>query len=802
MKKIILLFLLFALSLISLPRILLHSDTNYNTEEKKEPIVSIDQDFSLNSICVMLKYYRTLDMKEYTIEDFLYFSPDKVIEADSYLYDLIKEKIKGNKVPKNIDEKDYSSYHRTLYLKWNENLSKETIIDYIFLLSERDDVYYVEADYYSKWASNVPDDPLFSQNLSNVSNMNLVECWDYSTGSNSISVGVIDTGISQHVDLSDNLNNSLHKDFSTDIVSDQDPFSDIIGHGTNVAGVIGEKGDNPIGYAGICWNVNIISLKVSDGLSAMTSSVVQAIYYAESIGIPILNYSAILSGLNNPNASQELLALYYAISYYSGLFVCAAGNSGDNNDINPKYPANFSTTLSNVICVGAHDNNNVRYNSNGMPSCYGENSVSIFAYGDSIMTTSNDGISYESFNYTSAATAVVSGVAALLLSCNSNLTTSMIKTSLLSTAYLMHIHVGVADYDAKRLNPLAAIKYAISNYSSNFVLDANSGTYSDTVSIGINNGLISQKFYKIEVLDEENYLFEFNSLYSLNVLVFDNNFINIEHNNLSSIGGMRFIKHLNVGYYYIKISFTNNNWTGNVTTKLIFQNNVSISPNIQNTFINTTNQINNYYFLNTVGSGYYYVSFNGISSLGNSIDMPDDAFKIYSDSRRSQLLNKTGVSNVVFDAVSYSNPDTIVCFFNNNSYYYFDVELNISDLASFQITITPVMQTQVNTFNNNLVSPIYLFNNAPINDDNYTKIIINDDLDLTIRVFNYSNYNSVFFILVKVETVNNTTIVSNIGFAEVSHNSIFSLDVELDSGTYYFANICNGLSGTFSLYIE
>ena len=71
-----------------------------------------------------------------------------------------------------------------------------------------------------------------------------ISAWEESTGSRSVLVGVADTGVASHSDLNANLRFDLSRDFRADTAGgeEDDPFADSYGHGTHVAGTIGEIG--------------------------------------------------------------------------------------------------------------------------------------------------------------------------------------------------------------------------------------------------------------------------------------------------------------------------------------------------------------------------------------------------------------------------------------------------------------------------------------------------------------------------------------------------------------------------------
>ena len=84
--------------------------------------------------------------------------------------------------------------------------------------------------------------------------------------------------------------------------------------------------------------------------------------------------------------------------------------------------------IDNQITVGPlRINDNISNNSN-----YGKNTVAIYAPGSNILTTSVDG--YEHVSGTSLSAPYVTGVAALLLSLNEDLTAAQLKTAILEGA--------------------------------------------------------------------------------------------------------------------------------------------------------------------------------------------------------------------------------------------------------------------------------------------------------------------------------------------------------------------------------
>jgi len=279
-------------------------------------------------------------------------------------------------------------------------------------LNQNPNVLDCEPDYI--WEFNrTPNDPLFPQ-LWGMRMINAPVAWNRTQGSNRVLVGVTDSGIDwQHPDLRGNMH-STGLNFAN---SNRSPI-DLVGHGTHVAGTIGAIGNNGRGLAGVCWNINLVNLKLGDR-SFDTAAAIRAINFAQANSIPILN--------NSWGGRANSAALQRAIANYRGLFVAAAGNNGTNNDRTPLFPASYN--LPNVISVAS-------VNSNGRLSSFsnfGSRTVHIAAPGMHILSTHIQN-RYTMMSGTSMAAPHVTGVAALLLSSNSRLTTQQLRDIILSTA--------------------------------------------------------------------------------------------------------------------------------------------------------------------------------------------------------------------------------------------------------------------------------------------------------------------------------------------------------------------------------
>jgi subtilisin len=219
-----------------------------------------------------------------------------------------------------------------------------------------------------------------------------------------IKVAVIDTGINYlHEDLQANYKGGY--DF---VNKDADPFDDN-GHGTHCAGIIAAA-DNNIAVVGVAPKASLYALKVLNSAgSGYISDIIAAIQWATSNGIKVISMSL--------GSSVGSTALQQACdsAFNSGVVVvAAAGNNGAARiGSNILYPARYT----NVIAVGATDQNNVRasFSNTGPELDLMAPGVNIIS--DYLDVTPNDGMNRDTvyMSGTSMATPHVAGTAALIL---------------------------------------------------------------------------------------------------------------------------------------------------------------------------------------------------------------------------------------------------------------------------------------------------------------------------------------------------------------------------------------------------
>lgn len=281
-------------------------------------------------------------------------------------------------------------------------------------------------------AAEIPNDPRYSElwGMGETRGIDAPGAWDLFTGSSSIVVAIIDTGVDyNHPDLSANIWHNPGEVAGNGVDDDGNGYVDDVHginaragaanpgnpmddhyHGTHVAGTIGAVGNNNIGVVGVNQRVKLMALKfLSASGSGSLSDAITAIDYMTMMraqyGINIRVSSNSWGGGGYSAALESAIGRAKAAGI---IFVAAAGNSGEDTDANPSYPAGYE--LDNVVSVAAIDRDqNLASFSN-----YGATSVDIAAPGVDIISTMPNS-QYGSLSGTSMATPHVSGALALLL---------------------------------------------------------------------------------------------------------------------------------------------------------------------------------------------------------------------------------------------------------------------------------------------------------------------------------------------------------------------------------------------------
>jgi thermitase len=323
-----------------------------------------------------------------------------------------------------------------------------------------------------------PNDPRFNE-LYGMNKIQAVTAWNTTTGSANVVVAVIDLGVDyNHPDLNANMwrnpgetgLDSLGRDKATNGVDDDangyidDVFGidtinhdsnplDDGGHGTHVAGTIGAVGNNSLGVVGVNWTVRIMAIKSHDIFgNGSSASVIEAFHYAtlmrnRGVNVRVTN-SSWGGAPEAPSFDQALKDAIDASGNAGILNVCAAGNSGTNNDVTPFYPATYDSP--SILAVTASDSND------GAAFSFGPTTVDLAAPGVGVLSTiPNSG--YGMLSGTSMATPHVSGAAALICAYNPYLTVAQLKAALMNNVDVLPAFNGRC-VTGGRLNVLRAIQ--------------------------------------------------------------------------------------------------------------------------------------------------------------------------------------------------------------------------------------------------------------------------------------------------------------------------------------------------------
>jgi subtilisin family serine protease len=310
--------------------------------------------------------------------------------------------------------------------------------------------------------SAVPNDSFFNQQWGlhdpvGDKDIDVLPAWDRGTGSKSVIVGVLDSGVHySHPDLLPNIwinprepLDGVDNDgngYTDDIIginsalNSNDP-DDCAGHGTHVAGIIGAKGNNGIGVTGVNWTTSLLAVSANADCSPFmsTSGIIAGFYYFYNLKVQGHNIVVVNASFASSTFSQATYDAIARLRDVGVLVVAAAGNYRQNTASNPYYPAAYD--LPNILSVAA---TNSRL-SLASYSNYGPD-VDIAAPGgepdeeeggiyNTYSPLATGGQSYASLAGTSMAAPMVAGAIALVASQAPQLSGPDLKELVLAAAY-------------------------------------------------------------------------------------------------------------------------------------------------------------------------------------------------------------------------------------------------------------------------------------------------------------------------------------------------------------------------------
>ncbi|MFB6226544.1 MAG: S8 family serine peptidase [Candidatus Paceibacteria bacterium] len=235
-------------------------------------------------------------------------------------------------------------------------------------------------------SAKTPNDPQLSPVPWQYEKIGLPQAWDKTTGSEAVTVAVIDNGFDHfHPDLIDNVwknkdeiaNNGIDDDgngyiddvwgwsfVSEDYDNDgeispkeekgnksprpnifdlKDVSEKTVHHGTAVAGLIGAQGDNGLAGSGVNWDVNLMNIKIANNAgSGKVGSFPKAVRYAINNGADIISFS-LVGSMSGEDVEDLKDVIDYAHKKDVAMFA-AAGNKAKDLSKDPMYP----------VCADSH----------------------------------------------------------------------------------------------------------------------------------------------------------------------------------------------------------------------------------------------------------------------------------------------------------------------------------------------------------------------------------------------------------------------------------------------------------------
>lgn len=322
-------------------------------------------------------------------------------------------------------------------------------------------VNWAQPDFMGGLTLNHPMDPKFDkqysfentgQSIDGVSgtadiDINAPEAWDLSIGSSSILVGILDEGVEDHEDLEDDGGNTrLLSGYAPGGVGTGESQLPYEGHGQSVAGLIGASHNN-LGIAGVAPNSMMISAYIEANPATVVSDAVNGMQWLWKVAqVDIINNS-----YGFKSCDQNLYPAFVDVIDSAQIKGrdgkgCVVIYASGENDVGTTC-INFPGNRPNVITVGAVDGNGdvPFYSPFGpamdvvVPSAGSNSNVRSIDRQDTATVAANRkgldlGNYVDFFGGTSTSCAVASGVAALILSEDPNLTCLDVEIIMNTTA--------------------------------------------------------------------------------------------------------------------------------------------------------------------------------------------------------------------------------------------------------------------------------------------------------------------------------------------------------------------------------
>lgn len=338
---------------------------------------------------------------------------------------------------------------------------------------------YAEKVSLNKVDATTPNDFALSSASVHLTQINAQNAWDYFNGNSNITVAIVDNAVQwSHADLVGNVyTNALEFSGAPGVDDDGNGYIDDINgysvadgnnnaqptqptihyHGTLCAGVAAASTNNGSGISSIGWNLKMIPVQAEPDAGISSINVTygyEGIIYAARAKAKIISCSW---GSQGAYSHTEQYAIDYAWNRGS-IIIASAGNLSSN-------VLHYPSAYNHVYCVAAVGPNDVAWSGSNFGTW-----VDISAPGMNIYSTmaSAGPSAYLSFNGTSFAAPMVSGLAGLMLSKSPNMTRTDVLNCISSTAANIYTISGNSAYvsgsqlGAGRIDAFAAMVCAAS----------------------------------------------------------------------------------------------------------------------------------------------------------------------------------------------------------------------------------------------------------------------------------------------------------------------------------------------------
>ena len=431
---------------------------------------------------------------------------------------------------------------------WRLQLELSTLTENqaIIELYRNPNVLVAQKNHKIELRATTPDDPLFANQWqyfqADDKDIDADDAWDVTTGGTTLNgdvivAAVLDDGIDlNHDDFEDNLwtneaeipdngidddNNNYTDDYKGwSIVTNSDNIAGG-GHGTPVAGIVGAKGNNGLGVAGVNWDVKVMVIK--NNFNTNEAKVIEAYSYALEARI-LYNTTNGAEGafvvstnaswgvdFGDPNDAPLWCALYDTLGE-NGILSCGATINGNFDvdvvgDLPTACPSEYLITVTNTDIT---DNKVTQ-------AGYGLETIDLGAPGAGAYTTAQ-GNGYGGFGGTSGATPHVTGTIALLYSAPCQ---GLADLSLSDPAAAARM---VRDYILNGVDPNPSLDGITTTGGRLNVNNAMQDLMANCPILGINDNEKDESFINIypnptdgvlNITNKENLKLEFVSLYSI-----------------------------------------------------------------------------------------------------------------------------------------------------------------------------------------------------------------------------------------------------------------------------------------------